>query len=279
MNTKQKSIILLVVSVIIVLVILGGAIYTSFNKNGIMDKFNKYYNSEERTVIYYYRTGCGYCELQTPILEELDETYGINYLKIDSSTLTKEEKEVILEKLEIDDATPMTVIVENGKVVDVARGYKDGKTYVEFFKTNGILDSTATYSSNKPYEDAPNITVIDFDEYEELIYNQELFVVTVGQTGCSHCNAIRPALDRLVTKNNLKIYYLNLTDLTSNERTRFYQTLNELEFSDPNYLEDGSFGTPTTFTIEEGKIKYYISGERTYSKLVTEFKNQGLISE
>ena len=279
MNSKQKSIILLIASAVIVLVILGGAIFSMMSKKDIMDKFNKYYNSDKKTVIYYVRTGCGYCSMQTPTLEALDEEYGIDYLKIDAAELTASQKKEILEKLDIEDATPTTVVVQNGKVISTAIGFKSGNQYVEFFKEAGILDSTATYNSKAAYEDAPNLTIINFDDYKDLIDSGELFVVTVGQTGCSHCNAIRPALDRVVTKNGLKIYYLNLTDLVGSERSGFYQTLNDMEYSDPSYLEDGSFGTPTTFTIENGKIKYYISGERTYSKLVTEFTKQGLITE
>lgn len=275
MNTKQRSILLLSASAFVVLVILGVAIFKVLSGNNIMRKFDKYYNSKEKTIIYYARTGCGYCSLQSPILERLADVYDLDYLKIDSSTLTKKQISKITSKLEIENATPMTVIVEKGKVVAKAEGYKSSSTYVEFLIDAGLLEEGSFYA----YEDAPNVEVIDFDKYTNLIASGKQFVVTIGQTGCGHCTAFKPVIDRMVEKKNLKIYYLNLTDLIGDQRNYFYQTLTDMEFNDPNYLSQGSFGTPTTFTIENGKIKYYISGERPYSRLVTEFENQGLISK
>ena len=170
-----------------------------------------------------------------------------------------------------------SVVVQNGEVVDLAIGYKNGVEYTNFLVRAGILPEDAKYDVKKTMEEAPDVTVIEYSEYESMINSGELFVVTVGQTGCSHCTAIKPALNRVVTKDGLKINYLNLTDLVGDERSKFFDSLTEIEFNDPRFLEDGSFGTPTTFTIENGKVKYYIAGERTYSQLSAEFKNQGLI--
>ena len=273
MSTKQSCILLIGACVVVVLAILGVFVYKMMSENKIMKEFDKYYNSEERTIIYYARTGCGYCQLQSPILERLAEVYDLDYLELDSSKLSKKQKEKIISKLGIEDATPMTVVVEKGEVVAKAEGYKSSSAYVDFLIKAGMLEKGSFYS----YEDAPHVEVIDYDKYEALIASGEEFVVTVGQTGCSHCTAIKPALDRVVEKQNLKIYYLNLTDLLNSESSYFYQSLTDMEYSSPSYLENGSFGTPTTFTIENGKIKYYIGGERTYSKLVDEFRKQGLI--
>ena len=277
METKQKNILLLVIATIALLFIIGGAVYTAFFKPGFMAKFNKYYNRNENTIIYYASSQCGYCEMQTPILEALAEQYDLDYLYIDSIKLTATEREQVLKKLNIEHATPTTVVVKNGEVVNTAIGFKAGKEYVAFLKEAGVLPEEATYSKT-PYPETPNITIIDFDEYKELIEKDEYSVITIGQTGCGHCTAIRPALDSVVTKTGLTIYYLNLTDMTRDESNDFFDGLLDLGYNDSRFLEDGSFGTPTTFTIKNGKIEYYISGERTYSQLEKEFKKQGLIN-
>lgn len=271
MSLRQKNVILIAISAVILLLILGCTIAS--NKKGIMDKFDEYYNSDKKTIIYYERTGCGWCALQTPILERLAEEYDLDYLNIDSSKLSRSEKKQILKKLGIEDATPITLIVQNGEVISKTNGYTSSTDYVEFFQKEGLLEEGAFYS----FEEAPHVEVVNYNKYKKLIDSGELFVVTIGQTGCSHCTAIKPALELLATLDNLKIYYLNLTDLIGDERSYFYQTLDDMEYSSPRYVENGSFGTPTTFVINGGKIKYYIEGERTYSKLSEEFKELGLI--
>ncbi len=276
MENNKKNILLIVLSAVVLVIIIGGAIYSAFFKKGFMDKFNKYYNRDEVTIIYYASSQCGYCAMQTPILETLAKEYNLDYLDIDSITLTKSEREEVLEKLGIEHATPTTVVVKNGEVVSKAIGYKAGKEYVEFLKSAGVLPENATYSKTA-YPDTPNITIIDYDEYKELIEKDEYSVITIGQTGCGHCTAIRPALDSIVTKTGLTIYYLNLTDMSREESNDFFETLESLGYNEPKFLEDGSFGTPTTFTVKNGTIEYYISGERTYSQLEKELKKQGLL--
>ena len=276
MENNKKNILLIVLSALVLLIIIGGAVYSAFFKKGFMDKFNKYYNRDEVTIIYYASSQCGYCAMQTPILETLAKDYNLDYLEIDSISLTKSERETVLEKLGIEHATPTTVVVKNGEVISKAIGYKAGKEYVEFLKNAGVLPENATYSVTK-YPDTPNITIIDYDEYKELIEKDEYSVITIGQTGCSHCTAIRPTLDLIVTKTGLTIYYLNLTDMTQEESSDFFNSLESLGYNEPKFLEDGSFGTPTTFTVKNGTIEYYISGERTYSQLEKELKKQGLL--
>ena len=67
--------------------------------------------------------------------------------------------------------------------------------------------------------------------------------------------------------------------MSEDEYNDFEESLKEIEYNEPNFVEDGSFGTPLTLIIENGKVKDYISGQRTKSQLVREFKKAGLISE
>ena len=276
MNTKQKSILLLAVSIVALLIIIGGVIFTTLKESDTMKEFNTYFNKSENTIIYYASSTCGNCIMQKPALETIATLYNLDYLEIDIDKISISDRKKILKKLNIEDATPHTVIVKNGKVVDVAVGYKQGAEYLEFFKNVNLVPEDAVYEKTI-YPETPNITPISFKEYNELIDSGDEFVVTIGQTGCSHCTAIKPSLDRIVSKKGLKINYLNLTDLVGDERSEFFASLKEIEFNDPEFLEKGSFGTPTTFTIKNGKVVDYIGGERTYSQLEREFKKQGLI--
>ena len=279
---KKKTIILTVVLSVICLALIGflvvdalkeKGIITSEETNEVMKEFNKVFNSKERKVIFFASSTCGYCELQKPILETIAEDYDMEYFEIDAANLGVKQKTEIVEKLEIEGATPTTVIVQNGKVVDVAEGYTEGRPYVEFFSDNELIPEDAIYSKEA------NLTFINYDEYEDLIEEKGTHIVVLGQTTCSHCIAIKPALNKVAGEYNLKIHYLNLTEMSEDEYEDLTENLKEIKYNDPDFVEKGEFGTPLTLIIENEKVKDYISGQRTNSQLVREFKKAGLIKE
>lgn len=279
---KKKTIIFTIALAIVALLLIVAFVFMELRENGvigspesneIMEKFDKNYNSKERKIIYYSSSACSYCKFQTPILETIAEDYNLEYYSIDSTLLSNEQRKEILEKLDIEQATPTTVIVEDGKVIAKQVGYADGSKFVKFLKENKILSKDAVYSTEK------YITFINYDEYEELLENNKTNIIVVGQTTCSHCIAIKPALNSVAEDYNLTINYLNLTDLSKEESEEFFDSLEEIEYNDPDFLKDGSFGTPLTLMVKDGKVFDYINGSRTISQLVREFTKAGIIKE
>jgi len=245
----------------------------SIDSSGIMKEFNENYNSKDRKVIFFASSSCGYCELQKPILETIAEDYDIEYYSIDSTQLSVKQRSEIIEKLNIEGKTPTTVIVEEGKVIDTQVGYLEGNKLVKFFKDNEIVPEDAIYSAEQ------YITFIDYEEYEEIIEDKDTNIVVIGQTTCSHCIAIKPALNSVAEDYDLTINYLNLTELGTTETEDFYASLEEIEYDNPDFVNEGKFGTPLTLIIKNGKMVDYISGQRTISQLVREFTKAGLIEE
>ena len=266
---KNKRIGILLTSILVLVTL----VITGCNKGGIMNDFNKYLNSSKKTVIYYASTTCGWCSLQTPILETIAKDYNMDYLYVDTSKLSKKELSEVQKKLGIEGGTPQTLIVQNGKTVDVASGYTDPKEYIKFFKENGLIPKDAVYSKEN------NLTFVNYNEYEKLISDGKTHVIVVGQTTCSHCIAIKPTLNEIAGENKLTINYLNLTEMTQDEFNKFDASLKKIEYNDPAYVEKGSFGTPLTLIVKNGKLSSYIAGERSKSQLLKEFIKQGLISE
>ena len=272
---NKKTLVITVLSVLLGVLLIVSFIFTVIgqgknNSEKIMNDFDLAFNSKEKKVIYYASSKCGYCELQTPILETIAQDYDMDYLEIDITKLSKEQRNEITEKLDIEGSTPTTVVVKDGEVIDTKVGYTEGSKYVKFLVDAGVLPKDAVYSEEK------YITYIDFEEYESLIEKGKNIIV-VGQTGCSHCTAIKPALNSVGEDYNIKINYLNLTDMEDDETSKFFNSLREIGYDDPDFVEDGSFGTPLTLIVENGKVKSYLSGEKTPSQLVREFKKQGLI--
>jgi len=152
-------------------------------------------------------------------------------------------------------------------------GFMDGTALVKFFIDSKVLPKDAEYSKEK------NLTFVNYNEYKDLIRDDDTHIIVIGQTSCSHCIAIKPALNSVAGDYDLTINYLNLTELTEDESKKFFESLEKIEYDDPEFLEDGSFGTPLTLIVEDGKVERYISGSKTYSQLVREFTKAGLIKE
>ena len=279
---KKKTIIFTGGILILAIVLVGLLVVGKLKENGtitssesekIMSKFNEYYNSKEKKVIYYASTTCGWCKLQTPILETIADDYDMDYLYVDTSKLSDSQRSEVAKKLGIEVSTPTTVIVENKEVIDVAVGYTDPKVYVPFFSSNGLIPEDAVYSKEN------NLMFINYDEYETLISDKQTHVIVIGQTTCSHCIAIKPALNSIAGDYDLTINYLNLTEMSEEEYNKFSESLKNIEYNDKDFVEKGSVGTPLTLIVKNGKVSSYISGERSKSQLVKEFKKAGLISE
>lgn len=281
-NEKKKTIIFTIILIVVALAIVAllvveklkdnGTISTPEEKN-IVESFNKYFNSKDKTVIYYASTECGWCKLQTPVLETIAEDYDMDYYYVNTAKLSNGKKNEIAEKLGIEPATPTTIVVEKGKVVDVAAGYKDPKDYIAFFIKNELIPEDAVYSKEK------SLTFIEYKDYEKLISDSKDHVIVVGQTTCSHCIAVKPALNSIAEDYDLTINYLNINLVSQDEYKSFTESLKNIEYNEPSFLEDGSFGTPLILIVKKGKVSSYIAGERSKSQLVKEFKKAGLISE
>ena len=112
---EKNKFTLSIVLLAILLIIIGVCVYyqiddkekknendvTETSSKKIMDEFYEYFESKELKVIYYASSKCGYCELQTPIMEQIDKDYNIDYLYIDSTKLTSQDRETMLKKLDI----------------------------------------------------------------------------------------------------------------------------------------------------------------------------------
>lgn len=279
---KKKTIIFTVILAVIALALIVCFVFMELRQNGIigsiesaeiMKGFNENYNSKNRKVIYYARTGCGACELQKPVLETVAEDYDIEYFSIDSIELSRTQRNEIIKKLEIEGSTPAIVIVENGKVIAEHTGYLEGTKLIKFFKENEIVPEDAVYSKEK------YITYINYEEYKSLIRNDKTNIIVIGAASCGNCRTIKPALNSIGEDYNLTINYVDMDDFTQDEKQKFFESLEKIEYNDPEFLEDGSFGTPTTLIVENGKVQSYTIGAKTYSQLVREFTKVDLIEE
>ena len=107
---------------------------------------------------------------------------------------------------------------------------------------------------------------ISYEEYKEKIDNNESFALLIWRTGCAHCETFEPKLDEVISKYNLKIYSLDISDLEEVE----YEKLKNKTFVS---------GTPSTVIFEKGKKKDKLVGDKDKDTIIKFFKTNGYIGE
>lgn len=117
----------------------------SMFKEVTMDEAIDLFDSKETKLIYIGRATCGYCIQFLPALQQAQTEYGYQTYYYDMDKLTSEDSKKILEKDNEDKflgknftATPMVLLVKNGKLQDTWVGYDDYEKFAQFLEKNGF---------------------------------------------------------------------------------------------------------------------------------------------
>ena len=107
-----------------------------------LDEYLELIKSSEKNVILVARPTCTYCEAFAPILSEASKELNIEVNYIDTDKFTNDDWTTFNNSLSyLSDeqwGTPLTLIVQNGEVVDVNSGYVELETIISFFTNNGF---------------------------------------------------------------------------------------------------------------------------------------------
>lgn len=109
-------------------------------------------------------------------------------------------------------------------------------------------------------------TNITYDEYTKKIEEKESFVILLWQTGCSHCEAFEPKLNKIISYFNLNVYGLNLAELSEEE---YAKVKNKTFIS----------GTPTMVYIKEGRNSQKLVGDKDESEILEFLTKIGYLKE
>lgn len=109
------------------------------------DSLKKTIKSKQRTVIVVGQKYCSYCIRFKPILMKIaDENKAqINYINYDEIEEQKELNEYLsdFKVFQGDWGTPLTIVVENGKIVSTLSGYAEEGKFLQFLQNNELLKS------------------------------------------------------------------------------------------------------------------------------------------
>lgn len=154
-STKKEKIQSIIIAILTLVIILGGAYFASELKycevqepvellqDIGMTEFTTLLNEEEPSIIYVARPGCGYCQQQKPIMEEVVSEYGVTVHYINTDNLTEIEVNDLItmveEATDDDFGTPTTLIVKSGKIVDFVVGLNSKDGLVDLFAKNDFI--------------------------------------------------------------------------------------------------------------------------------------------
>lgn len=106
------------------------------------EEYDKLLKSDEKNIIVVGQSTCGYCVQAKLILNEIAEEKDvtINYLNISYMTEEEGEKfESSLEYFEKSWGTPVMMIVQDGKMIDIVEQLVTKDEYIEFLEENEVL--------------------------------------------------------------------------------------------------------------------------------------------
>ena len=112
-----------------------------FNEIGI-DEYLSLKKGSDKSIIFIARPGCSWCQLYTPIMKNVVYLYHIEVNHLNTDELSDDENTQLIKS---DDyfadgyGTPLTLIVQDNKIVDKIEGYTSKESTIEFFKNNGLI--------------------------------------------------------------------------------------------------------------------------------------------
>ena len=108
-----------------------------------VEQYINLYNGSENSVVLFSRPTCSYCQLATPILENIIYQYGVDINYLNTDNLDDNGNATIVSSDEYFSegyGTPLIIVVGNGKIVDTVEGLTTKDSYIEFFKKYGFME-------------------------------------------------------------------------------------------------------------------------------------------
>lgn len=114
-----------------------------------------------------------------------------------------------------------------------------------------------------------SIRKINYKEFNNLIKEQETFILYIGSASCSNCTEFSPKFESVIEENNISnVYYVDLDTLSDEEKSSFNKVINIT-------------GTPTVVFVTDGEEKSgfnRINGNVSKEKITQRLKSNDYIN-
>lgn len=106
--------------------------------------------------------------------------------------------------------------------------------------------------------------ILSYDDLKDKIKNKDSFILEITRDGCSYCDDFTPKLREVADTRNIKIYNLNISNLSDEDKFDFFKEYNIM-------------GTPTTLFFDNGeeKVQNRIEGSKPKEEINKYFMAAG----
>lgn len=109
-----------------------------------------------------------------------------------------------------------------------------------------------------------SIMEVTYQDINKMIKDKETFILVITQDSCIHCEEYKPRIKKILKKNNLTAYNLNITNISDDDYNDFKD---KYDFK----------GTPTTIFFKKGEenINERIVGAANNKNIKSALESQG----
>lgn len=214
-------------------------------------KFDEVYSADKYTFIELARDKCSYCIKQAPIIEDLANNYGLEYLYIDTNAINNTQLNHILEKIKVDYddfGTPTMAVIGKNEVQESIIGYKN---------ENYLANILNKYELIKNYG-MTDLKEISYGEYYKLLKSKNTSVIYLGRNNSADNEFAISQLKRASYETGVQIYSLDVYDVymaeTYSDKATDEQKAIAKKFMASLSLFDDGLTTPAVLIVKNGKL-------------------------
>ena len=180
---------------------------------------------------------------QDQFLKEIASEYSIDYKRIDAYLLSNKQHEKINTLLNIslvDDQ--VLILIKENKVVANIRGVHRKNTFIENL-----------YDVNFINELDDKINKINFETFENMLFESSKNIIMVGSESTKDSNEIYNLLNKLVYNYDIKVNYINVAKNDSETYNKVKEKLEKIGY-------EGAYSLPIVLIVESNNVVDYIIG-------------------
>lgn len=132
---------------------------------------------------------------------------------------------------------------------------------ISLYIKNSIKISTIACDKDNPESaDETKLSKITCKQYNNIIKGKKQKIVLLGKPTCSYSNKMTKVFEKIESKYDINIQYLDLNTLSLDELSEFHKSSELFNIND--------FGTPTLVVIKNGKIRFHAMGYFSEKEIV-----------